>query len=321
MRRVLTVLAIVPLALAGSQLGQAQDSHPDFLWLPRSHASVGVTPGEELRISFFNTDPIRDGLSNTAILSESGQTVFDSGVIVVPPLQTVSIRLDGDARLLDGLRQASGRVQLTAVVVPHLLHARPDAGAGVVAGLELVDTATGKTLVQYNESSMGFLSQRAAHGGDPTLTNRPQFTLPAPAIGGSALARTLVPPAASTGLVRGELLRLTAFNPDPRQVAGVSYTLFSPDGTPVHRLGPLTVEPLHTVFVDVPADDAALDPFREVSGRAQLSVRADVLPTPGGRRPAPGTPQEPELAIGAERVDAATGRTNGDIIIKGKKID
>jgi hypothetical protein len=123
----------------------------------------------------------------------------------------------------------------------------------------------------------------------------------------------------SVGVTTGELLRLTAFNPSPAGAARARFTLFSPDGTPVQSVGPVEIGPLQTVLLDIPGDDRALDAFREVNGRAQLSVMVELF-DPGSFAFTPGRPREPALVAGAELVEEASGKTTATITMKGSRI-
>jgi hypothetical protein len=307
--RVSPILAIVAILALMSGAAVAQTVLPSgkenpIMWVQ----NAGVTPGEYLRFSFFNPHHAQDGLSKTIILTERGDTVFDSGEFVVPPLQTVFFDLDGDSRALDELRDARGRVQVAAIAIPNVLGARQAANGAVVAGLELVDGASGRTttISLFNFS----------------LSN-------VPLLGNIAIGTTLVPPAASrrvaeeetfwaevmqpmssVGVSSGDLLRLTAFNPRPANREQVTFTLFAPDGTPVQAFGPFDVPPLQTVYVDLSGDDRTLDPFREANGRVQLAVTVEV---PGAIPPARGRPRGPALVTGAELVDEATGQTRTQV--------
>lgn len=124
---------------------------------------------------------------------------------------------------------------------------------------------------------------------------------------------------ASVGVTTGELLRLTAFNTSPDRPGRARFTLFSPDGTPVRSMGPVEIGPQQTVFFDLSGSDRALDAFREVNGRAQLSVMVELLDLRAFAF-AHGRPQEPALVAGAELVEEATGKTTATITMKGSRI-
>jgi hypothetical protein len=121
---------------------------------------------------------------------------------------------------------------------------------------------------------------------------------------------------ALAGVARGEVLRVSVFNPHPAQ-DGLSKTIILTErGATLYESELVRVAPLHTVYFDIAADDPALDPVRGPSGRSQFAVKVKFPWLPGaGPRAA-----EPFLAAHIEVWDNVTGKASSNIVMKGRKI-
>jgi len=141
-------LALAGLASLQSNPVQAQEVAPSRARY--SFASVGIIPGQSLRVSVFQAPPVGDNPPPVGdrvrilVLAPNGDTLEDSGDLAFPPGPTRRITVPREKIARAG-EDGTGRLQVRVVV---LVTSGGDYPPGpTVPGVEVLTTASGRTTV------------------------------------------------------------------------------------------------------------------------------------------------------------------------------